>query len=309
MKKAYKIVAILALATIGLIIFGLSTIYYDIKTTADEIYTPVREDFVVSKGDLAVPRKKELDVHVSNPFSALILGVDERQGDRGRSDTMIILTVNPSLETTKLLSIPRDTYTEIVGKNVQDKINHAYAFGGIEMSVKTVEHLLNIPIDYVAKINMESFVELIEIVGDIPVDNQLEFDYEGQHFAKGQLLLDGESALKYVRMRYEDPQGDFGRQNRQKEIIQGILQNSLRVNTFLNYKSILKTLEAHVETNVTLDEMLAIRKNYKTSFKNIEQHYLGNGTGKRMNGIYYYLVDKNELELIQKTLKAHLEIE
>ncbi|ATP39422.1 LytR family transcriptional regulator [Solibacillus sp. R5-41] len=302
MKKAYKIVAILTMAIIGVIVIVFSTIYHDIKTTAHEIYIPVI-------AELPASREEEIDIEIGEPFAALILGVDERQGDRGRSDTMIVLTVNPSLETTKLLSIPRDSYTEIIGKNVQDKINHAYAFGGIEMSVKTVEHLLDIPIDYVAKINMESFVELIDIVGDIPVENKLDFEYEGQHFQKGPLQLDGESALKYVRMRYDDPEGDFGRQNRQKEIIQGVMKNSLHVNTVLNYKSILKTLENHVETNVKLDEMLVIRKNYSNSLKNIEQHYLKNGTGKKMNGIYYYLLNDTELELLQGTLKKHLEID
>lgn len=302
MKRAYKIVAILIVAIIGAGVSIFSMIYHDIKTTANEMYIPVI-------AELPASREVMVDIDVGDPFSALILGIDERQGDRGRSDTMIVLTVNPSLKTTKLLSIPRDTYTEIIGKNVQDKINHAYAFGGIEMSVKTVENLLDIPIDYVAKVNMESFVELIDIVGDISVENKLDFEYEGKYFPKGPLQLDGESALKYVRMRYEDPQGDFGRQNRQKEIIQGVMQNSLHVNTILNYKSILKTLENYVETNVKLDEMLAMRKNYSNSFKNIEQHYLINGTGKKMDGIYYYLVNDSEIELLQGTLKKHLELD
>ncbi|MEG0385444.1 LCP family protein [Solibacillus cecembensis] len=302
MKRTYKIIAVLILVTSGVIATVFSTIYHDVKTTANEMYIPVI-------AELPASREVVVNVDLGDPFSVLILGVDERQGDQGRSDTMIVLTVNPTLETTKLLSIPRDTYTEIIGKNIQDKINHAYAFGGVEMSVKTVEHLLDIPIDYVAKINMESFVELIDIVGDISVENKLDFDYEGQHFQKGLLQLDGESALKYVRMRYDDPEGDFGRQNRQKQIIQGVMQNSLHVNTIVNYKSILKTLENHVETNVMLDEMLAMRKNYSNSFKNIEQHYLIDGTGKKMNGIYYYLLNDTELELLQETLKKHLALD
>lgn len=160
----------------------------------------------------------------NEPFSALILGVDERQGDQGRSDTMIVLTVNPELATTKMLSIPRDTYTELVGTNSKDKINHAYAYGGVKMAVSSVEELLDIPIDYVAKINMESFVEIVDIVGGIEVDNAFEFFYEDENFPVGQLELDGEKALKYVRMRYDDPEGDFGRQNRQKQVIQQVLK-------------------------------------------------------------------------------------
>ncbi|MEO4053446.1 LCP family protein [Solibacillus sp. CAU 1738] len=299
MKKVLKWVAI-----IGFIVFVLGfamtyKLYAEIKNTAQEMYTPIQDE--------VSPRRVEaVNVTAKEPFSALILGVDEREGDSGRSDTMIVLTVNPTLETTKIVSIPRDTYTEIIGKNFKDKINHAYSFGGIEMSVKTVESLLNIPIDYVAQINMESFKDIIEIVDGITVENTFEFDYEGEHFPIGELTLDGESALKYVRMRYEDPTGDFGRQNRQKQVIQGVIKKSLTLNTLFNYKSIFKTLEENVEINVVFDDILSIRKNYSSSFNTIEQHYMNNGTGTKMNGIYYYIPDEQELETLQTILKSHL---
>ena len=253
-------------------------------------------------------RKQAVDITSKEPFSALILGVDEREGDAGRSDTMIILTVNPTLQTTKMLSIPRDTYTDIVGTNSKDKINHAYAFGGIEMSMKTVEYLLDIPIDYVAQVNMESFQDIVDIVGGITVNNTLEFDYEGEHFSTGELTLDGESALKYVRMRYDDPSGDFGRQNRQKQVIQGVLKNAISLNTVVNYQSIFETLEKNVKMNAMFDDLLDIRKNYAGSFKIIEQLYFSNGSGTMMNGIYYYILNEEELKEIQSTLKQHLEL-
>lgn len=301
MKKVWKWGAVISL---GLCIMGVGIgfkVYSDIKSTAKEMYTPIQEDRPES-------RQNPVDVTSKEPFSALILGVDKRDGDVGRSDTMVVLTVNPTLETTKMLSIPRDTLTEIMGKSSEDKINHAYAFGGIDMSVTTVEHLLGIPIDYVAQINMESFIELIEIVGGITVQNTIEFDYEGEHFPLGELALDGEKALKYVRMRYDDPAGDFGRQNRQKQVIQGVLKKSLSVNTVFNYQSILKTLENHVEMNILFDELLKIRKNYGQSFNTIEQLYMNNGEGKMLNGIYYYVPNKSELQEIQANFKQHMEI-
>ena len=216
MKKRWKWVVGIAPALCIASVAFLINVYGDIKSTAEEIYSPIHDEIPVS-----AIRSEPVDItSKKEPFSALILGVDEREGDNGRSDTMIVLTVNPTLQTTKMLSIPRDTYTEIIGKGYKDKINHAYAFGGVEMSMKTVENLLEIPIDYVAQVNMESFVDIIEIVGGITVDNSLDFYYEGEHFQIGELTLDGENALKYVRMRYDDPAGDFGRQNRQKQVIQ-----------------------------------------------------------------------------------------
>lgn len=301
MKKVLKWIAIVVLT---LCIIGLAAIYkvyYDIKSTAQELYVPMKDE-------VSVKRAEAVDVATKEPFSALILGVDEREGDAGRSDTMIVLTVNPTLQTTKMLSIPRDTYTEIIGQGFKDKINHAYAFGGIEMSMKTVENLLDIPIDYVVQVNMESFVDIVDIVGGITVNNTLAFDYEGETFPIGEINLDGEKALKYVRMRYDDPAGDFGRQNRQKQVIQSVLKEAISVNTILNYQSIFKTLEANVQMNVIFDDLLSIRKNYTSSFKIIEQLYLNNGAGTMMNGIYYYMPNDSELQRIQKILQEHLEI-
>lgn len=302
MRKVWKwlIGIVLVLCSGSLIMFV--KVYGDIKSTAEEIYTPIGEQLSESRAQpVDITSKKE-------PISALILGVDERDGDGGRSDTMIVLTVNPSLKTTKMLSIPRDTYTEMIGKGFKDKINHAYSFGGMEMSVKSVENLLDIPIDYIVKVNMESFVDIIDIVGGITVENTLDFQYDGENFPAGQVEMDGEKALKYVRMRYEDPSGDFGRQNRQKQVIQGVLQESMSLNTVWNYKTIFEAVEKNIELNIVFEDLLQIRKNYGDSFKQIEQLYMNSGTSMMKNQIYYYLPDESELLDIQGNLKEHLEI-
>jgi polyisoprenyl-teichoic acid--peptidoglycan teichoic acid transferase len=109
-----------------------------------------------------------------------------------------------------MLSIPRDTRTEIVGKGTIEKINHAYAFGNEEMAMKTVENFLDIPIDYYIKVSMEGFKDIVDAVGGITVNNDLDFTQDGYHFPKGQVNLDGKKALAFTRMRHEDPRGDFG---------------------------------------------------------------------------------------------------
>ncbi|WP_404427735.1 LCP family protein [Ureibacillus chungkukjangi] len=276
-------------------------VYSDVKETVEVVYKPFHDE-------LSVKREKIIDVAAKDPFSALILGVDERDGDMGRSDTMIVLTVNPTLNSTKMLSIPRDTYTELIGLDMKDKLNHAYAYGGLKTTIQSVEELLDIPIDYVAKVNMESFVEIIDIVGGITVENSFDFTYEGEYFKKGELQLNGQKALKYVRMRYDDPEGDFGRQNRQKQVIQAVLKKSLSLNTVFNYKSIFESLEKNLEMNMVFDDLLTIQKDYRNSFGEIEQLYLNNGTDSIMNGIYYYMPDENQLKEIHETLKEHLEL-
>lgn len=302
MKKLWKwAVGIVFVFCITSLVVSVN-VYGDIKSTAKEMYVPVNAPISeIRQQPLDITSKKE-------PFSALILGIDERGKDIGRSDTMIVLTVNPTQKTTKMLSIPRDTYTEMIGKGFNDKINHAYSFGGVEMSMKTVENLLAIPIDYVAQVNMESFVEIIDIVGGITVNNPIDFKFENQHFVNGELQLDGEGALKYVRMRYDDPEGDFGRQNRQKQVIQGVLTESLSLTALWNYKSIFNTLEQNVQMNVSFDDLVHIQKNYGDSLKKIEQLYMNNGTGTMINHIYYYKPNEQELRAIRENLKQHLEL-
>ena len=87
------------------------------------------------------------------------------------------------------------------GKGTEDKINHAYAFGGVEMSMNTVEKFLDIPIDYYVKMNMEGFKDIVDSVGGITVNNDLDFTVGKVHYPKGEISLNGEDALSFARMR------------------------------------------------------------------------------------------------------------
>ncbi|MEH6949013.1 LytR family transcriptional regulator [Bacillus sp. JJ634] len=252
-------------------------------------------------------RTNELELTKQDPFSVLLLGVDERDGDSGRSDSMIVLTVNPELKSVKMLSIPRDTRTEIVGHNTTDKINHAYAFGGTNMSMDTVEHFLDIPIDYFLEINMDGFKDIVDAVGGITVQNNLDFTYGNVHFAKGTIKLNGEEALKYSQMRYEDPNGDFGRQERQRQIIQAVIKEGANISSLANYGDILDALSKNIKTNLAFDNMIDIQKNYREASTNVEQMTI-KGQGTKMDGIYYYIVSEEEQQKAQTQLKEHLAI-
>ncbi|MFS0688630.1 LCP family protein [Sporosarcina sp. 179-K 8C2 HS] len=272
----------------------------ELTETAKQIHEPMERVYSEKRDDPIMFKEKD-------PFSVLVLGVDERKGDKGRSDTMIVLTVNPTLQSTKMVSIPRDTYGEIVGMGFEDKLNHAYAYGGIEMSLATVEHFLDIPIDYVIQVNMESFKEIIDAVGGVSVTNSLDFTVDKHSFPKGELTLDGEEALAFVRMRMDDPRGDFGRQDRQKQVIQGILQKGAKLSSLMKYKSIFEAIGNNVRTNMTFDEMVEVQKNYRDAAKSVEQIKFEKGEGKRMDGIWYYMMHPGELEYVKAELKAHLE--
>ncbi|MFP7298776.1 LCP family protein [Neobacillus niacini] len=242
------------------------------------------------------------------PFSVLMLGVDEREGDSGRSDTMIVLAVNPTNQSIKMLSIPRDTRTEIVGKGTEDKINHAYAFGGVSMAVDTTEKFLDIPIDYYVKINMEGFKDIVDTVGGIDMENEFAFTVDGVEFPAGKIHLSGEEALLYIRMRYDDPNGDFGRQERQRQVIQAVIKEGASLSSLSKAPEIFQAIGSNVKTNFTFEEMMEIQKNYKEAGRNIEQLTL-QSEGKMIDEIYYGLVTIAEQMRIQDELKSQLEID
>ncbi|TWT03588.1 LytR family transcriptional regulator [Planomicrobium sp. CPCC 101079] len=295
-KKWPWIVGILGLLVVGLGVY-LFMVYNSFTNTLEEMHEPIDRE----KSD---KRTEEVVFDEKDPFSVLLLGVDEREGDSGRSDTIVVLTINPTEKSTKMVSIPRDTYTEIVGHGTTDKINHAYAFGGIEMSLATVENLIDIPIDYVVQVNMEGFKDIVDAVGGVDVNNSFAFD----DFAAGNIHLTGDKALSYVRMRYEDPRGDFGRQDRQKQVLQGIMREGASVNSLVNYKDIFTALGDNVRTNMTFDEMVEVQGNYRDAVGTVDQIIVEDGTGETIDGIWYYMMNDAELAEIQETLKSHLEL-
>lgn len=289
------------LLAIILVIVGVGAkMYHDVKSTADDAYETVKREGSADK--------RQVNLSQQEPFSILLLGVDTGalgRTEQGRSDTMMVATVNPSTDQSLLVSLPRDTYTEIVGHNTQDKMNHAYAFGGAAMSMDTVENLLDIPINHYITINMQGIESLVDAVGGIEVNNPFEFTYEGTTFPKGQQQLDGDLALKYSRMRYDDPNGDYGRQERQRQIITGVAKKVLSTQGLTNYQSILTTMGENVRTDLSFQDMRTLMGDYRDAFGNIKTDQM-KGEGFMQDGVSYQRIDPSELKRVQNELKEQL---
>ena len=302
-KRGPKIVLLILVVLIA--VFGLFIwkVYSDVTGTTEKIYKGVETEKV---------REKPVDVDKSQAFSILMLGVDTGdlgRTEQGRSDTIMVMTVNPKTNESKIVSIPRDTYTEIAGKGTMDKINHAYAFGGTSMSMNTVQKLLDIPIDYYVEVNMQGIQDIVDAVGGIQVTSPLSFTTEGYTFTEGQTeTLDGAAALAYSRMRYEDPNGDYGRQGRQRQVLEAIVKKVATFSTITNYQSVLGTMENNMKTNLAFADMMDIFSKYRSAAGNIEQIQL-EGTGVMMNGVSYQQVDPAELARVSTLLKQQLELE
>nr|WP_295972308.1 LCP family protein [uncultured Bacillus sp.] len=258
-------------------------------------------------------REDEVQFKEKDPISVLLVGVDEREDDAGRTDSMLVLTVNPEKNSTKILSIPRDTRAELIDRKDHDndtisKMNHSYAYGGIEMTIDSIENFLNIPIDYYVKVNMEGFKDIVDAVGGIDVSNKYSFELDGVYLSKGEHHLNGEKALQYARMRKEDPDGDFGRQERQREVISKVIKKGASISSLTNYNEILDALSDNVETSLTMQEIVSMQKSYLKAANTIEKLEI-KGENTKVDGVWFYIVDEDTRQELSDELRTHLGLE
>ena len=298
-KTKGKLLFIFILITALLV--GTSIVFADKLNLFHQTINTITQDV----GNRTEEEAQEI-IENAKPINILLLGIDNgaygRPTEDGRSDTMLLLTSNPSEKKAQLLSIPRDTYTEIVGMNYYDKINHAYAYGQAKMAINSVEKLFDINIDFYMEINMSGLMEFVDAVGGIEVTSPLTFTYEGRSFEEGKKeLLDGESALRFARMRYDDPEGDYGRQKRQRIVIEQLVKKMMSFNSITNFEKIMNAVSKNVKTDIPIGKIMALKNTYGPSFNHLEQAFieersllLTNSIGEQ---IYYsYATDEELLE-------------
>lgn len=299
-KKGLKIF-LWILAAIFLVVGGYALyVYNQVKQTVED---DIREtvESIHHQPDKAEAGEETLNI--------LLMGVDKREHDSGRADTLILMSLNPNTNSMQQISIPRDTYTDIIGHGTTDKINHAYAFGGTDMQVATVENFLDIELDYYVKINMEGLSELVDAVGGITVNNPIEWTdtgndgyKKGYHYAKGPIELNGEQAMGFVRMRKQDPEGDAGRNKRQRLAIEAIIDKGASVGSVTRIDDILQVLGDNVSTNMSFDEMKNIFKNYKDT-RNSQTSYQIQGSGQWIGPKWYLIVPDEEIQKVHNMIK------
>lgn len=251
-------------------------------------------------------RQKELKnlLKDTKSLNILLLGVDERPGDKGRSDTIILMSLNPKIDKMIMMSIPRDTYVNIPDRGM-DKINHAYAFGGTELTLQTVEAAFDVPIHFYAKVNMEGFKQGIDAIGGVQVVNDLDFSQDGKHFPVGEIQLNGDEALKYIRMRKGDPRGDMGRNDRQRKVIAAAMKKGASFSSITKINDIFHILGNNVETNLKKDQMQKLLTSYRSTQNNIEVLEV-KGSGSMMNGVWYYVISDTEFNHLSTSIKNHM---
>ncbi|RNA67747.1 LCP family protein [Alteribacter keqinensis] len=301
MKKFLLISGLILFVILGSVAGYGYYMYSSVQNTVDN------QMHVTVDREKSEKRELEVDIEDQEPLSFLLMGVDTggSRTDRGRTDTLMVVTVNPADESMKMMSIPRDTRTEMFGRGVDDKINHAYAFGGPEMAMASVENFLDIPIDYFMTVNMDGFKDIVDALGGVTVDNSFAFKQGSYEFEQGQIDLDGSQALEYSRMRKSDPRGDLGRNERQREIVDAIIKEGAQFSSITKAGEILDALGNNISTDLNFDKMVKIQSNYRDARHNSETLEIA-GSGSRIDGIWYYIVDENERQRVSGELRAHL---
>ena len=194
-------------------------------------------------------------------FNVYISGIDTYGpiSSVSRSDVNIIMTVNRETKKILLTTTPRDSYVPIAdgGNNQKDKLTHAGIYG-VDASIHTLENLYGIDLNYYARLNFTSFLKLIDLLGGVDVHNDQDFtSLHGKfHFPVGNVHLDSEQALGFVRERYSLADGDRDRGRNQQKVIVAILQKLTSTEALKNYDSIIKGLQDSVQTNMPLETMM-----------------------------------------------------
>ncbi|QHS23306.1 transcriptional regulator LytR [Virgibacillus sp. MSP4-1] len=300
-KKPLKIF-LWMLATVFLAV-GIYFVY-----VYDQVKDTVREDIHEKVESISNDSSEKKASEGQETLNILLMGVDERENDTGRADTLILMSLNPNTDSLQMVSIPRDTYVPIVGYGKQDKINHSYVYGGADMTVATVENFLDVELDYYVKINMQGLSDLVDAVGGITVDNPIEWVdngkayIKGYHYKKGEITLNGPEALGYARMRKQDPNGDAGRNLRQRLVIEAIIDKGASVGSVTKIDDILEVMGDNVSTNMTFNEMKDIFRNYRNTRKNITNYQI-KGDGQFIGPIWYLMVSDEEQQKVHDMIK------
>jgi LCP family protein required for cell wall assembly len=240
-----------------------------------------------------------------------LFGIDETEGIAGRSDCIMILTIDNLHKELKLSSIIRDSYVTIPNKNSKDKINHAYAFGGPKLAIETLNENFNLNIDKFITVNFSSLPKIIDDIGGITLNltsDELEYInsaiYNTNKFnhtnspnilTAGEQLVVGTQALAYCRIRYTEG-GDFKRTERQRTVLNKLLEKSKSI-PLTQYPSLLDELLPTIHTNLEKSEILSLAINLNSlRNKPILQDRFPcdeDSSGKLINGIYYYVFNKD----------------
>jgi polyisoprenyl-teichoic acid--peptidoglycan teichoic acid transferase len=241
----------------------------------------------------------------------VLLGSDTRDpdGGGGRSDTIMIVHLNAKRNQAHIISFPRDMYVTIPGHG-RNKINAAYAFGGVPLTIRTLEKLTGVRMDHVALADFDGFIELTNDLNGVTVTNRNAFSTHGHHFPAGEITIRGEQALWYVRERKALPRGDLDRAENQRNVIQAIVAKGLSARVISNPERFTRFI-GNVAKHLTVDNSLTDDEIRRTALSlRLQVEDVGSlqapisGFGTTSDGQSIDIVDTARMAELGKALKT-----
>lgn len=303
--KKFLLSFLISLICFALIFMGVDKLIFS-KDSSTTIAPDDKEDNLQAEK----PNRKN-----KNELLFLFMGVDAKDIKKSkgtRSDTMMLINVNLKTGKINLLSIPRDTRVFIKGK--EDKINHAHAFGGAELSMRTVREFLNIELDYYVKVDYKAVVEIVEAIGGVYIDVPRKMKYDDPKadpplhidIDKGPQLLDGKNSHDFLRWRKNNDLrveiGDIGRIEMQQMFIKELVKQTLKPKNILQIPSFIETYYDYVETNIPLTLMAKGALSAKKIDTDIMVTNTIPGSGKTIAKTSYWIYNVDETKIIVKEM-------
>ena len=291
MKRRSKVVLWILGVVISILLVTIGGIY----SYGNHLFNKI-EKIEIDKSDVGIKDEVEekLSAYSDSVINIALFGIDAEDGGVGRSDSIIIATIDTTHKKLKLTSIMRDSYVTIEGHG-DDKINHAYAFGGPQLAIKTLNENFDLNIDDFVAVNFTTLPKIIDMLGGVTIDITSE---EVSHIpgidTAGTYTLTGEQALAYSRIRYATG-GDYVRTDRQRTVLSKVFEKILCINV-TQYPSLLSEILPMVQTNLDYSEILNLGNEVlKMGVTTLEQERFprdGYCEGKMIDKIYYLTFDK-----------------
>jgi len=250
--------------------------------------------------------------------NVLLIGSDSRaaldpDGDHaagGRSDTLVLAHVPADRRHVHLVSIMRDSWVDVPGHGAA-KINAAYSWGGVPLTVQTVERLLDVRIDHVAEIDFAGFAAMTDALGGVTVQSSEDFTARGHHFVRGANHLDGAQALAFVRERYAFPDADHTRVRNQQAFLRGVFRQALSRGTLTSpgrLRDFVTATSAHLAVDAGLDAPTLVRLGWSLRGIGADDLVTGTvptaGSGTTADGQSFVRIDEPERRALARALRS-----
>ncbi|WP_231686778.1 LCP family protein [Bacillus sp. JCM 19034] len=317
-KRILSILFILFVAIIAYSVYLFINVYDATK----EAYVDI--DRIDNKSVL-----REEDVTIGkDPISILLIGVEdyETDGQNGRADTLIVVTLNPHTEQMTMTTIPRDARVEFTEEEADryagfHKINAAYTYGSMfgygenKLTIEKVEQLLNIPIDEYVAVDFDGFRDIVDALGGVTIDIKEPFweknfyvSGERFEFEKGERKLNGEEALAFVRMRKRDVNTIYSREERQRQFIEATIDEAISTNTLFKVGEISNILGENVSTSFRPIDIFHLQQIYSSINTSDVKTFEIEGEGQMINNIYYFVPTEESLDFVSEQIGQELEL-